>query len=98
METQKSGDMSESDQMSAYILARISMIEATLTLLWNDHPNRAAVKASAALICEARETKGLNSSTSETALAIEALGRQAAFDAIFHELHPASGDALSRKV
>lgn len=62
-------------------------------LLWNNHPNREAVKAAAELIAESRAATDLNESTSELSVRIRADARHDALAAIFHELPPMSDDA-----
>lgn len=93
MDSNKTPAISEADKLNIFIVARLSMIEATLALLWNNSPNREALKALARTICEVRETSGLNSNSSEEALRVDSIARQQSFDAIFHELPQAQSNA-----
>jgi hypothetical protein len=77
---------SEIDTMFEMMFARISVIETALMLLWNDHPYREKVRASAANILGIREANELYGSASDLAITTRELASQGAFAAIFHEL------------
>ena len=79
-------DMSPSDQLSEHLLARVSMLETVLLLIWNELPNRAQIRAGAEKMLEAREANGLAGEASDLSLDVGARARQVSFDAIFREL------------
>jgi hypothetical protein len=85
------------DQLSVFLLSHLRVIETTLMLLWNDHPNREKLKADAKFYIEALSAFDLNANMSETELQIRRETRETAFDAIFHELPQRSQSADGHK-
>lgn len=74
------------DQMDEMLLARISALETIVMLLWNQHPNRSALRESAKTIFAAEEANDLASSSHDFPIAIRAQANQAVFARVFHEL------------
>ena len=79
-------EMTQTDQLLEMVFARLSTIESVLMLFWNEQPNRAELRATAATILDIRETIGLAEPSSDLSLAIRAKARRASFETIFHEL------------
>ena len=82
----KPDEMTQPDQLLEMVLARISTIETALMLFWNEQPNRAELRATAAKILDIRESIGLAEPSSDLSLAIREKARRASFETIFHEL------------
>ena len=74
------------DQMDEMLLARIAALETIVMLLWNEHPNRSALRESAKAIFAAEEANDIASSSHDLPIAIRAQANQSVFERVFHEL------------
>ena len=91
-------DISSQDQMNEYLLARIAALEAIVMLLWNDHPNRNAVRNGAQKIFESEASNDLASSSSDTSVGTRALANKAVFERVFSELLSESHETELRRI
>jgi hypothetical protein len=89
-------ELNQTEQLLADIFARISMIEGTLCLLWNSHPDKEAIKADAKLIAAARDAIELHDAVSDLTNEIQQKARQHSFETIFRELPPATPSGSAR--
>lgn len=74
------------DQVDEMLLARIAALETIVMLLWNEHPNRSALRESAKTIFAAEEANDLASPNADLPIAIRAQTNQSVFARVFVEL------------
>ena len=74
------------DQMSAYILGRIAIIETCLSLLALTSPSKETIKNGILKLVERMKTDALSSGQSEVEAACAEIGHRHSLDAIFPEV------------